>query len=80
MARYELNCNDGGWLDTAKPCGVPGEPLKDGEEQFACAEEGDVVKYMNTLEELIEKLSYDHECCDRENCRFCIAYDAWEQQ
>lgn len=24
---------------------------------------------------LIEKLGYDHECCDPENCRFCIAYD-----
>ena len=31
---------------------------------------------LEASERLIEKLSYDHECCDPENCRFCIAVDA----
>ena len=42
------------------------------------------VNYISTLEArvaelegLLQKLSYDHECCDSENCRFCIAVDAF---
>ncbi len=40
----------------------------------------DLTLKIKTQAELIEKLSYDHECCDSENCRFCIAFNAWEQQ
>ena len=29
---------------------------------------------------LLEQLSYDHECCDPEGCRFCIAVNEEDQQ
>jgi len=80
MARYETGAWDGGWIDTTKPVG---KAATDAEQCFECVESYDVIEYMSTLEArvaalegLLQKLSYDHECCDSENCRFCIAVDA----
>ena len=67
MARYELNEADGGWLDTTKPCGADGgmREAEDGQEElFACAEEYEVVEYMNTLEAELRTLREDKERLD----------------